>query len=285
MIIQNVLNNNAVVARHQQREVIVVERGIGFRAKKDAKMALRDSMKVYVPEDQAKLKIATATIASLPSAYLDLAAGIIQEAEKRLQTTFNSYLLIELADHVHFAVQRLHEKIVLHNKLLWEIQVAYTQEYEMGEWALHQIAAQLHEQLPEDEAGFIALKFVSNDLNHQQTVNSLAFTQTLASLTKIIFYNLGLDMNVKTPDYQRLVIHLKFFLQRMYAAAPSPLSLKMENYDYVLLKHLQQDYARAYHCMEDVDRFMQQKLAIAIPKNEQIYLTMHIARLAKCLAE
>lgn len=34
MIIQNVLNNNAVVARHQQREVIVVERGIGFRAKK-----------------------------------------------------------------------------------------------------------------------------------------------------------------------------------------------------------------------------------------------------------
>ncbi|RND88453.1 Levansucrase and sucrase synthesis operon antiterminator [Lacticaseibacillus paracasei] len=113
MIIQNVLNNNAVVARHQQREVIVVERGIGFRAKKDAKMALRDSMKVYVPEDQAKLKIATATIASLPSAYLDLAAGIIQEAEKRLQTTFNSYLLIELADHVHFAVQRLHEKIVL----------------------------------------------------------------------------------------------------------------------------------------------------------------------------
>ena len=57
-------------------------------------------------------------------------------------------------------------------------------------------------------------------------------------------------MNVKTPDYQRLVIHLKFFLQRMYAAAPSPLSLKMENYDYVLLKHLQQDYARAYHCME-----------------------------------
>lgn len=45
MIIQNVLNNNAVVARHQQREVIVVERGIGFRAKKDAKMAFRDSMK------------------------------------------------------------------------------------------------------------------------------------------------------------------------------------------------------------------------------------------------
>ncbi|MGY0397836.1 PRD domain-containing protein, partial [Lacticaseibacillus paracasei] len=33
------------------------------------------------------------------------------------------------------------------------------------------------------------------------------------------------------------------------------------------------------------DRFMQQKLAIAIPKNEQIYLTMHIARLAKSLAE
>ncbi|HAJ53451.1 MAG TPA: transcription antiterminator BglG, partial [Lactobacillus sp.] len=136
MIIETILNNNAVVVRHEQRETIIVERGIGFHAKKGETLTLRDSMKVYVPEDQTKLKIAAETIASLPSEYLTLAARIVQEAEVQLQTTFNSYLLIELADHLHFAVMRLHDNLLLHNRLLWEIQMAYEQEYRMGKWAL-----------------------------------------------------------------------------------------------------------------------------------------------------
>ena len=103
MIIQNVLNNNAVVARHQQREVIVVERGIGFRAKKDAKMALRDSMKVYVPEDQAKLKNRDGD--DCQSAQCLFGFGRWDHSggqKKRLQTTFNSYLLIELSRSCSF---------------------------------------------------------------------------------------------------------------------------------------------------------------------------------------
>ncbi|NUB72037.1 PRD domain-containing protein, partial [Lactobacillus rhamnosus] len=35
-----------------------------------------------------------------------------------------------------------------------------------------------------------------------------------------------------------------------------------------------------YRCMEDVVKFMQQKLPGPISKNEQIYLTLHIAGLA-----
>lgn len=276
MIIENILNNNAVVARHERREMIIVERGIGFRAKKGEMLRLRDNMKVYVPEDQAKLKIATATIANLPSEYLTLAARIVQQAELQLQTKFNSYLLIELADHLHFAVMRLHDNLLIHNKLLWEIQMAYEQEYRMGKWALEAVAEQLGETLPDDEAGFIALKFVSNDLNHKQPVDSLAFTQMLANITKIIFYRLGLDMNTQTPEYQRLAIHLKFFLQRIYGRS----SKQEDAYDHTLLAHLQEDYAHAYHCMEDVVQFIEQKLNVPVSKSEQIYLTLHISRLA-----
>ena len=146
MIIDAILNNNAVVVRRDKRDIIVVERGIGFHAKKGDQLTLQDSMKVYVPEDHAKLKIAMATIASLPDEYLTIAARIIQEAEVQLHTKFNSYLLIELADHIHFAVTRLHEQLILHNKLLWEIQIAYEPAFRMGEWALTEIANQIGEQ-------------------------------------------------------------------------------------------------------------------------------------------
>ena len=51
MIIDAILNNNAVVVRRDKRDIIVVERGIGFHAKKGDQLTLQDSMKIYVPED------------------------------------------------------------------------------------------------------------------------------------------------------------------------------------------------------------------------------------------
>ena len=49
-------------------------------------------------------------------------------------------------------------------------------------------------------------------------------------------------MNAKTPEYQRLVIHLKFFLQRVYATSTAKTTGITRPYDQALLAHLQQDY-------------------------------------------
>lgn len=96
-------------------------------------------MKIYVPEELAQSKIAMATIASLPDEYLTIAARIILEAEVLLHNKLHSYLLIELAELIHFAVTRLHEQLILHKQLLWEIQIAVEPAFRMGEWALTEI--------------------------------------------------------------------------------------------------------------------------------------------------
>ena len=45
-------------------------------------------MKIYVPEDHAKLKIAMATIASLPDEYLTIAAPIFRKLFPDLISNF-----------------------------------------------------------------------------------------------------------------------------------------------------------------------------------------------------
>lgn len=87
----------------------------------------------------------------------------------------------------------------------------YEPAFAMGEWALTEMLNVIGEQLSEDEAGFMLLKFVCNDLSQQHPVNSVASTQSLANITKIISYVLGLNMNAKTPEYVRLVFYLKSF--------------------------------------------------------------------------
>lgn len=123
-ILHAILNNNAVVVRRHKRDILVVTRGIGFTAKKGHQLTLQDSILIYVPTHHAKLKIAMATIASLPDTYLTIAARIIQTATVQLHTKFNSYLLIELADTITFADTRYTTQLIHTNKLLWEIQIA-----------------------------------------------------------------------------------------------------------------------------------------------------------------
>lgn len=96
----------------------------------------------------------------------------------------------------------------------------------MGVWASLEMSNQIGEQLPVEVAGFMSCKLFSNDCSQQHPVNSVAFTQMLANILKIIFYQLGQYKYAKTPEYQRCVIHLKFFLQRVYATstAKTPVS-------------------------------------------------------------
>lgn len=65
-----------------------------------------------------------ATMSSCPEVYLTMSARIIQEAVVQYYTKFNSYCLIELADHNYLSESRCQVQLILHNKYLWEIQMS-----------------------------------------------------------------------------------------------------------------------------------------------------------------
>ena len=55
---------------------------------------------------------------------------------------------------------------------LWEIRRFYSREYQIGQYALQMIRERLQVDLPEDEAGFIALHFINAEYGTDITLRA-----------------------------------------------------------------------------------------------------------------
>src|SRR5699024_3117402 len=90
-----------------------------------------------------------------------ISADIISFAKSNLNLKLNQSIYVTLTDHINFAIERFEQGINLQNALLWEIKRFYPHEFDLGRYALELVKERIGVELPEDEAGFIALHFVN----------------------------------------------------------------------------------------------------------------------------
>lgn len=276
MRIKKVFNNNVLLAEQAGHEVVLIGKGLGFQKKTGDTVDEQLVTKTYAPTQDNWIANFQALMADIEPEYFELASQIIVLAEKQLQTTFNGYLLISLTDHIHFAVYRQQHQMDIKNEILWEIKRIYHQEYQVGRQALTLIKNQFDEQLPEDEAGFIAMKFVENSLADSNPDKTLAMTKLINDVLNIVKYQLSLTMSDDSLSLQRFLVHLRFFAER--------LTLKKDDRsqgedDEFLYQHVSQKYPRAFDCVQKIVAFIEKTAQQPVSLNEQVYLTMHIQRI------
>ena len=85
-----------------------------------------------------------------------LTEEMIAEIRKVITQPLNESLLITLADHVSFAIQRKAQGIEFKNPLAGSILCYYPAEYQMGRKCLEMIRERCGVELNPDEAAFIA---------------------------------------------------------------------------------------------------------------------------------
>ncbi|MDE6970063.1 MAG: PRD domain-containing protein, partial [Eubacterium sp.] len=73
--------------------------------------------------------------------------------------------------------------------------------------------------------------------------------------------------------YYRFITHLKFFAKRLVDHNNYQ---DDENDD--LLEVIRQKYAKSYQCVEKITQFISKKYGYVMSREEQLYLTIHIAR-------
>jgi len=104
------------------------------------------------------------------------------------------------------------------NALLWEIKRFYNHKFLIGKEALQIIKNKLGIQLPEDEAGFIALHIVNAQLEmsepSQPSIRNGEDNSTSIKHCEILFQD-GLDEY--SLNDERFVTHLKIFVQRLFS--------------------------------------------------------------------
>lgn len=274
MTVEKVINNNIVSAYDETgREVVVMGRGIGFGVRAGAVINKSKIEKVFRIKSQSVAEQFKELLANMPLEHAQISNDIISYAKSTLKLKLNQSIYVTLTDHINFAIERYQKGINLENALLWEIKRFYTQEYELGKYAVDLIRERLHVSLPEDEAGFIALHFVNAEYG-TDIRDALHFPNQMKDILDIVTRELGIRLDEGSLHYERFITHVKFLLQRVYRKELLP------DEESELAEMMKKKYPREYACSEKIADYIEESVGCRLSAEEIMYLSIHIRRIA-----
>ncbi|MNS09003.1 Cryptic beta-glucoside bgl operon antiterminator [compost metagenome] len=274
MKIAKILNNNVVVVLdEQQREQVVMGRGLAFQQSVGEILDESKIEKIFSLQSDELVRRLSELLNQIPIEVMTTCDRIIELSRARLGKLQES-LYITLTDHCHFAIERHKNGIAIRNVLLWEIKRLYPKEYELGLEALAIIAKRLGVMLPEDEAGFISLHLVTAQLNSEMP-EVIHITKVMQEILHIVKYQLSMEYDEESLSYHRFVTHLKFFAQRMLNRNV------VQDDDLSLHTAVKENYATAWQCAEKVAQHLRNNYQCELTNEEIMFLTIHIERVRR----
>ncbi|UUX35054.1 BglG family transcription antiterminator LicT [Fundicoccus culcitae] len=277
MNIEKVINNNIVIAKDAQgQETIAIGKGIGFQKKKGDLIQPDAIEKTFVNTDAENSNRLLKLLRNIPIEHVQIANDIINYAKTSLGQDLNENLYITLTDHINFAIERFENGVPIQNALLWEIKRFYNHEFLIGKEALVMIHQKLGYQLPEDEAGFIALHIVNAKLKNSNVEQITEMTKIIQNILKIVTYEFNISLDEYSLDYERFITHLKFFVQRLFVGQ------KLESKDasdFIFI--LKEKYRKEYQTALKISEYIENDFNRRLESDELMYLTIHINRITK----
>lgn len=274
MKIYKVINNNVLSAYDEQnRELVLMGRGIGFKAKPGDLIDESKIEKTFCIENSAQLRQFQELISHMPLEHMQISADIISYAKNECNMKLNQSIYIALTDHINFAIERYKAGVQLPNALLREIRQFYHQEYLVGEYALRLIGKRLDIHFAEDEAGFIALHFLNAE--YEKDIREIyTITDMIQNALAVVHEEYG-ELDETTVHYERFVAHLKAFARRFcrqeLLAADEP----------ELVALIAEKYPREYTCGCKVVAYIEEEYGKAVMEEEAAYMAIHIRRIIK----
>lgn len=273
MRVNKVINNNIVSALDSEgKEIVVMGRGLGFRAKPGKEIPEAKIEKIFRLDSQNTMDRFKELLSNLPLEHIQVSAEIINYAKSVLNRSLNQNIYVTLTDHINFAIERFRKQMRFSNPLLSEIKAFYKEEYLIGEYAVALIEKEIGIRLPIDEAGFIALHVVTAEYNTamRETIDITNLIQNVVGMVRDYFH-VGLDET--SLNYQRFVTHLRFLAQRIVAGE----LLDGGNPEFNRL--ISQMYPEEYACSLKIREHIKSVYSHDVTDEETAYLAVHIKRI------
>ena len=268
-----VINNNIIKSYDEKhQEVLVMGCGIGFKKKPGDEVDESLIEKIYTNIDKTTSNKLTELLEKVPLERIQLTNDIISYAKAALGKKLNDNIYLTLTDHISFAIERIQQGMVLKNALLWEIKRFYNHEYLIGKEALAMIEKRLGIELPEDEAGFIALHLVNATMDFSDMEQTTEATKIIQHILMIVKYHFQMELDEYSLHYERFITHLKFFVQRVFSGTV----LHDDEKSFILM--LKEQYSNEYRCALKVRDYMLKEFGQELTEDKLVYLTIHIKR-------
>lgn len=272
-----VLNNSVLLAVDADHELLIRGKGIAFGLHPQDTFTPPDSARISYLNNNEKVQ---SVIDQVDDDILDVSELILTKAQRNLGRELSPLLFLTLADHLDNAIKdaKSGNVLSLNDAIIYETEHLYQNEFQTGKEAVAYIDKRLGVNLPDYEAGFIALHIVNSEIIN----GGLDRVQEISELTKacviIIQKNFDVLLNKDTLAFSKFVTHLRYLIERQGNDAG-------ESGDYHddigtnLLDTLKSMYPDSYRTAETIATMLSERKGWRLGKNEVVYLIIHVHRL------
>ncbi|MFP4975875.1 PRD domain-containing protein [Paenibacillus sp. CN-4] len=271
--VQRVIGNNVLLVESERsrKEYVLIGKGIGFSVKGAGVIDGADERieKMFRLEDREEWSHYQVLLEDIDPRIMKITEEIIDEIAAVFPSELNNNVYLALPSHIQFTLYRLRNGMDIVNPFLQETMLTFPKEYEIACRAAGKIAETFQIRIPEDETGFLTYH-VYSAVSHV-TVGQIAKTSNLVSeLVDMIRAENGLDFVQGDMSHVRLMIHLRYMLERM---------LKGTFAENPLVKQIKKEYKAEIGLAQKLAERIAASLDREVPEGEVCFLAMHLRRL------
>ena len=277
MTVVKSLNNNMVLARDDEGvERICQGKGIGFQKRNGDQVSWSQVERSYLPENELDRRHFLQLFAEIPDEFWEVAEDVVEYGREHYKIQVSDRIILPLCDHMAGSVERYRKGTILANPMLWDIRRVYSDEFQIGKYALKVMEEHFGVQMKEDEAAFLAYHFVNAELGSLPSVSPNSLAKLIGSVLDIVQESFQVTLNDEDWNYQRFMTHLKFFATRIVQQ-----SGYHDETDDELFEELSERYKPVRKCVDRVADFILINYHYDLSTDERLYLLIHIQRVTK----
>ncbi len=272
MLVVKKINNNAALCRDgDQRELVAFGRGIGFPP---TPYELTDLSKV----DRTFYNVSSQyipMIKDIPDQVIQFTAREMLALQDQLPYETSSNLMLTLADHIAFAIERCRRGIYVRMPNIYELELNYPAEVKIGRQLVEAIQKEFKIRLPKGEVQGIAMHLINaRDGAKEQPALDLdeKYEEILDQTTRIIEREMGFQVRRDTFNYARFATHMQFLLKRAFEHKP------IDSSNLQMYASMREEYPEVSACVDQISRYYRTAWSLDLTDEEKLYLILHVNR-------
>lgn len=267
--ISKILNHNSSIGIREEdnKEYLVMGKGIAFGKKVSEKIEIRPEDTVYSLHELTERGEAKAIVKSVSPVCLELANEVLNRAEKEFGEIDRS-ILFSMADHIEFAIKRIQNHEQISNPLTEDIRILFYKEYKVAQCMEQLLMEKLQVQIDEHEVGYLALH-VHSAIENEKVSQAMQVARAVRECISLVEKQTGKKIDVMSLSYNRLMNHVRYMIARCIHGE----KLKVNMNDYMEVK-----FPEAFDIARKICEEIEQSMKFTLEDVEIGYLAIHIER-------
>lgn len=273
MLVVKKINNNAAICRDNNgRELIAFGRGIGFPKLPYELTDLKKIERTFYNVSEQYLTL----VNDIPYEIVHFTAGQLTALQDELPYETNSNLVLTLADHIAFAIERAQKGIYVRMPSVYELELNYPLEVKIGKEIVEAIKKQFRVALPKGEVQGIAMHLINarDGLRAGEESPGIEqfYEEILKKTTEIIGQELHIKVREDTFNYARFATHVQYLLERTFEKKP------IDTSNLSMYKSVREEYPEISDCVDRICDYYKEAWTLDLSEEERLYLIIHVNR-------